>query len=112
VKPAHLFTAATASYVANCALGSGVATRTVDTSDARWVHHALYIATSTLAAAAASSAAWGRPRRTSREAALLLVPAAVPLALIPYLGSHSKRHIVVALTAAPFFVSSLIRSWR
>jgi hypothetical protein len=112
VTPAILFTAATSSYLANCAIGAGVAVRVVDTSNVRWVHHALYISTSTLAAAAASSAWWGRPRPSARRAAVLLAPAAVPLALIPFLGTHSRRHPVVALAAAPFFAAGLIRSWR
>lgn len=112
VRPAHLFTAATVSYLANCAVGTGVATRTIDTSDSRWVHHALYVSTSTLAALAGASALRRGADRSTRSAAIALLPAAVPLSLIPYLGSHSNRHIVVALTAAPFFVASLIRAWR
>jgi hypothetical protein len=112
VRPAHLFTAAAASYLANCAIGTGVATRTIDTSNARWVHHALYISTSTLAVLAGASGLRRGADRSARSAAFALAPAAVPLSLIPYLGSHSNRHIVVALTAAPFFAAGLIRSWR
>jgi ABC-type spermidine/putrescine transport system permease subunit I len=107
MKPAILFTAATTSYVANCALGAGVATRTISTRNAHWVHHALYICTSTLAGAAVSSLLWSPSR-----AGWTLLPAAVPLALIPQISSHSRRHIVVALTASPFFVASLIKAWR
>lgn len=102
-----LFTAATTGYVANCALGVGVATRVLDTTDVRWVHHALYATTVTLAAAATSSLLW-----TENKAGWTLLPAAVPLALIPYLGTHSRRHPLVALSAAPFFVLSLIKAWR
>jgi hypothetical protein len=40
----------------------------------------------------------------------MLAPAAVPLALIPYAGTRSRRHPLVALTAAPFFVAALLRS--
>lgn len=107
VNPAILFTAATASYAANCALGAGVATRILDTSKARWVHHALYIATCTLAGAAASSLLWSRS-----AAGWALVPAAVPLAFIPRVSARSGRHAMIALSAAPFFFASLIRSWR
>ncbi|RUR00889.1 hypothetical protein [Labedella endophytica] len=112
MTPAILFSAASLSYVANCAVGAGVATSRIDTSDVRWVHHALYVSTSTLTAVAVSSAWWGRPRSSSRAAAALLAPAAVPLALIPFLGTHSNRHMVVALAAAPFVLAGLIRSWR
>lgn len=112
VRSAHLFTAATVSYLANCAVGTGVATRTIDTSNVRWVHHALYVSTSSLAALAGASGLRRGAHRSARSAAFALLPAAVPLSLIPYLGSHSNRHIVVALTAAPFFAASLIRAWR
>ena len=105
-----MFTAATVSYAANCALGASVALRLVDTRDVRWVHHALYLATFSLAVGAMSSALWGSPRRTSREAAALLAPAAVPLTLIPYAGTHTRRHPLVALAAAPFFIAALVRS--
>lgn len=107
MKPAILFTAAASSYVANCALGLGVATRMVNTSRAHWVHHALYICTSTLAAAAASSLIWSRNR-----AGWWLLPAAVPLAVIPQISSHSRRHVLVAASAAPFFAAGLVRAWR
>ncbi|MBG6239052.1 hypothetical protein IWX78_002031 [Mycetocola sp. CAN_C7] len=107
VKPAVLFTAATTSYLANCVLGTAVATGTLTTGRAHWVHHALYISTATLAGAATSSLFWSRNR-----AGWLLLPAAVPLILIPAISSHSRRHIGTALSAAPFFVASLIKAWR
>lgn len=107
MKPAVLFTAATTCYAANCALGAGVAARIVDTSHMRWVHHALYVSTATLAAAAASSLVW-----SSSTAGWALLPAGVPLALIPYVSTSSRRHMAVALSAAPFFVASLIKAWR
>jgi hypothetical protein len=50
---------------------------------------------------------WSRNR-----AGLLLLPAAVPLVMIPAISSHSRRHIVTALAAAPFFVASLVKAWR
>jgi hypothetical protein len=107
VNPAVLFTAATTSYLANCALGVAVATGTLRTGRAHWVHHALYISTASLAGVAASSLFWSRNR-----AGLLLLPAAIPLVLIPAISSHSRRHIVTALTAAPFFLTSLYKAWR
>jgi hypothetical protein len=107
-----LFVAAAVAYGANCALGTAVATRVIDTRNFRWLHHALYIATCTTTAAALSSALWGDPRRASRRAALALLPAAAPLAAIPYLGSRGIRHPLVALTAAPFVIAGLVRSRR
>ena len=106
-NPAPLFTAATVSYASNCLLGASVAARVIDTSRVRWVHHGMYIATSALAAAAASSLVWSRSR-----AGWLLLPAAVPLAVIPYAGTRGRRHPAVALSAAPFFLASLIKAWR
>jgi hypothetical protein len=109
---APLFTAATAAYAANCALGASVALRIVDTRRFRWVHHALYIATC-VTTAAAIVAGWmqgtGRP---GRAAALALVPAAAPLAAIPYVGTHGRRHPLTALAASPFYLAGLLVSRR
>jgi hypothetical protein len=107
MKPRYLFTAATASYAANCALGVAVATREVDTRNWHWIHHALYVCTSVLAGAAASSVVWSPSRAGWR-----LLPAAVPLALIPYVSTPSRGHVGLALSAAPFFVASVIKAWR
>ncbi len=102
-----LFAAATTSYVANVALGTAVATRVVRTHRFRWVHHALYVSTSVLAGAAASSLLWSGSR-----AGLRLLPAALPLAAVPYVSARSRRHPVVALSAAPFFVAGLAAALR
>lgn len=107
---APLFMTAALSYAANCVLGAAVAARLVDTSTFRWLHHALYIATCASTAAAVGAAWWGSPRSASRRAALTLMPAAMPLAAIPWLGTRGSRHPLVALTAAPFIVASLIGS--
>lgn len=107
IRPAWLFTAATTSYAANCALGGAVALRLLDTSRVRWVHHALYVTTATLAAAATSSLVW-----STNRAGWALLPAAAPLALIPYVSTRSRGHRAVALSAAPFFVGSLVEAWR
>lgn len=105
-----LFLVATAAYAANCALGASVAARLIDTSRFRWLHHALYIVTCTTVAAA-TVVGWSRgPRSSGRGAALALLPAAAPLAAIPYLGSHGRRHPLVALAAAPFIVAGLVVS--
>lgn len=102
--------AAAVSYAATCALGTAVALRLVDTSGFRWLHHALYLATFVLTAVAVSGAA--TPRPTAARSALLLAPALAPLAAIPYLGSRSRRHPIAALTAAPFYLASLLASRR
>jgi len=109
---APLFAAAAVAYGANAALGTAVATKVIDTANFRWVHHALYIATCVTTGAAISTAFWARPRRLSRRAALALLPAAAPLAAIPYLGTHSARHPLVALAAAPFILAGLVCSLR
>lgn len=107
---APLFVAAAVAYAANAALGTAVASKTIDTSGYRWLHHALYIATFATTGAAVSAAFWARPRMASRRAAASLVPAVVPLAAIPYLGTHTRRHPLVALAAAPFLVAGLVCS--
>lgn len=107
MRPAVLFTAASASYLASCTLGVAVATRQIRTGRGRWVHHALYLATYSLAGAATSSLLWSRSR-----AGWFLLPALVPLTTIPYVSARSPRHIALALSAAPFFAASSIRAWR
>lgn len=107
---APLFAAVALSYTANCALGAAVAAKLIDTSGFRWLHHALYIVTCMSAAAAVGTAWWSGPRRASRRAALTLIPAAVPLAAIPWLGTRGSRHPLVALAAAPFIAASLVCS--
>ena len=102
MRPRDLFTAATVSYVANCALGAAVATRILRTDEVRWVHHGLYTLTSTLAVGAVSSLVWSRSR-----AGWFLLPAAVPFVLIPRRSARSSGHMVLALSAAPFFAASL-----
>ena len=100
-----VFAAALGGYLASCAVGAGVASGVLDLRGARWVHHALYIVTVTLAGAAASSLFWSRSR-----AGLALLPAAVPLAALARLGPRQPRHPLVALAAAPFFVAGFVHS--
>ncbi|SEQ45049.1 hypothetical protein [Microlunatus flavus] len=104
-RPVVLFTAATTAYAANVALGSAVALRLVDTRRFRWVHHALYVSTCVLAGGAASSLLWSRSR-----AGLALLPAALPLTAVAHVSARSRRHPLVALSAAPFFAASLRRA--
>lgn len=109
-SPLWVFGAAAGCYAVNCALGASVALKLVDTSGCRWLHHTLYIATVTLTAVALSSALWGRPRDRSRRAALAALPAVIPLAAIPYAGTRTLRHPLLALTVAPFLVAGVIHS--
>ncbi|MCI2237738.1 hypothetical protein MO973_16115 [Paenibacillus sp. TRM 82003] len=97
-----LLTAATASYAVNCALGTAVATRRLDTSGSRWVHHAVYVATGVLTAAAGAQLAWRRDRALRR-----LLPVALPLAAIPALPARTRGHVLLALAAAPAYVAAL-----
>lgn len=100
---------AATAYAANCALGAAVAARLIDTRRFRWVHHALYILTCATAGLAVVAGLATRTPRT-RRAALAFLPAAVPLAAIPYAGTHTRRHPLVALTAAPFVLAGLVVS--
>ena len=102
-----LLRAAGGSYLASCALGTGVAAGVLRTGRARWVHHALYINTATLTALALAATAWER-----RSAGWWLLPAAVPLAVVPYAGTRSRRHVLVAVSAAPFYVAALAADRR
>lgn len=107
---APLFAAVAVTYGANCTLGTAVAARLIDTRSFRWLHHALYIATCTLGAAAVGVAWWGRPRGASRRAALALLPAAAPLTAIAFVNPRTRRHPLIALAAAPFVVAGVVCS--
>lgn len=100
--PPPLLTAAATSYLLNCALGAAVAGRVLDTSGSRWVHHALYVTTGVLTAAAGADLA-----RRRRPAFWRLLPAAVPLLLVPSVSARSRWHPVLAGTAAPAYVAAL-----
>lgn len=103
-RPAVLFAAAGASYLANVGLGSAARLGRVHRRF-RWTHHALYVSTSVLAAAAASSVLWSGSRAGWR-----LLPAAVPLVVVSRVSARSRRHPVIALSAAPFFAAGLVRA--
>jgi hypothetical protein len=90
------------SYLASCALGTSVATGLFSTGRARWVHHALYVSTASLTALALAAAGL-----TRRRSGWWLLPAVVPLAVVPYAGTRSRRHVLVAASAAPFYAAAL-----
>jgi hypothetical protein len=98
-----LLGATAASFLTNCVLGI-VAWRRHGIGRARWLHHAFFISTSTLATASVASAAW-----EGNRAGWYLLPAAVPLTLIPRLSARTPGHVVIALTIAPFVAAS---SWK
>lgn len=98
-----LLTAAATSYVANCALGAAVAARVLDTSGFRWVHHAVYVATAVLTAAAGAELALRGDRAFFR-----LLPVAAPLVAIPAVSARSRWHPVIAGTAAPAYLAALV----
>lgn len=102
-----LLRAAGGSYLASCALGTAVATGTLRTGRGRWVHHALFVVTSTLTALALAATA-----REGRRAGWWLLPAAVPLAVVPFAGTRSRRHVLVAVSAAPFYAAALAADRR
>jgi hypothetical protein len=92
---------ASLSYASNLALGTLVATRRVDSSGFHWLHHALYICTFVLAAAAVAAGLWRQPL-----AGWLLLPALVPFALIPFVGTRGVRHPITGLAPAPFYLAA------
>ena len=97
----NLVAAASGAYLANVLLGTAVQTRLVDTSRHRWTHHALYIVTATLTAAAiAGSFAQRSPR------GWLLAPAVLPLVLLPRVGHGA--HAITGLAAAPWYAGALL----
>jgi len=98
-----LVTAATASYVLNCAWGTAVAVRIIRTRRLRLVHHALFVSTASLTVAAVAAPLWTRSR-----ASLFLLPALVPLALAPRVDARSRAHWSVAIAAAPSYLGAML----
>ncbi|WP_422115920.1 hypothetical protein [Brachybacterium sp. UNK5269] len=95
-------------YAANAALGLSVAAGWVDTGNARWVHHALFIVTATTTGAALAVAAV----RGDRSAPALL-PAAAALVLLQRRGSRPlDRHARTAMLAAPSYAAALCLARR
>lgn len=103
LPPAAAARASAVCYAANCALGAAVAARLVDTGRFRWVHHALYIATATTTVLAVVTGL----ARDSRLG-LTLAPSLVPLAIIPFSGTRTRRHPLIALSAAPFLIAGAL----
>jgi hypothetical protein len=100
----------------NCAIGIGAATRILPPRPELRLHHRAYVLTSALTAVALSTPLWAGRRTASRgpavRAALELLPALIPLAALPLVGTRTRRHPAVALTAAPWFAWSTLTAWR
>jgi hypothetical protein len=108
------FTAASAAYLVNCAIGIGAATRILPPRPELRLHHRAYLITSALTAVALASSLWAgsAARPAARRAALRLAPALIPLAVLPAAGTRTRRHPAVALTAAPWYAWGTLTAWR
>ncbi|KZC95097.1 MULTISPECIES: hypothetical protein [Clavibacter] len=108
------FAAASAAYLANCAIGIAAATRILPPRPELRLHHRAYLLTSTLTAVALAVAlrAAAPGRAAGRRAALRLAPALIPLAALPAAGTRTRRHPAVALTAAPWYAWGTLTAWR
>ena len=102
-----LVTAAAVSYASNAAFGVAVAVGAVDNTRIRWIHHALYVVTSSLTTVALAASAIER-----RAAGLALLPAVGPLIVLPYAGGQLRRHAAIAGSAAPAYATALVLAWR
>ena len=90
---------ATSAYLLTCGVGLGVRRGALRTDRARWVHHALFVATAASSAlAVVALAAAGR-----RAAALALLSAAVPFARLTQVPARTGPHARTALAAAPAY---------
>ncbi|MCC5782735.1 hypothetical protein CIK52_04975 [Kocuria rosea] len=112
-RPGPWIGLASACWAANAALGASVGAGIVRTGRFRWIHHALYVTTTTTTALAAVLAA-GSSSASGRAAGRALAPALLPLAALPHLGTpaqgHPRRHALAALSAAPFYATALFRA--
>lgn len=103
-RPARrLVAAATVAYVANCLWGTAVAVRVIRTKRLRVVHHGLFVVTATLTGVAVTTPVWTRDR-----SALFLLPALVPLTVVPRTNPRSGAHWRVAVAAAPSYLGALL----
>lgn len=104
---------ASACWAANAALGASVGCGLVHTGRFRWIHHALYVAT-TATTVLATAVSAGSSCASRRVAARALAPALLPLAALPHVGTpalgHPRRHVLAALSAAPFYAVALLRA--
>jgi hypothetical protein len=107
------FAAASAAYLVNCAIGIAAATRILPPRPELRLHHRAYVLTSALTAVALASPLWagGAARPAALRAARALAPALIPLAALPRVGTRTRRHAAVALTAAPWYARGILATW-
>ncbi|OUE19989.1 hypothetical protein BFL34_02137 [Clavibacter michiganensis] len=107
------FAAASAAYLVNCAIGIAAATRILPPRPELRLHHRAYVLTSALTAVALASPLWAgsAARPAARRAARALAPALIPLAALPRVGTRTRRHPAVALTAAPWYARGILATW-
>ena len=98
----------------NCAIGIAAATRLLPPRPELRLHHRAYVLTGALTAVALASPLWAgsAARPDALRAALRLAPALIPLAALPAVGTRTRRHPAVALTAAPWDARGTLATWR
>ena len=98
----------------NCAIGTAAATRILPPRPELRLHHRAYVLTGALTAVALASPLWAgsAARPAALRAALRLAPALIPLAALPVVGTRTRRHPAVALTAAPWYAGGTLATWR
>lgn len=99
----RLAIAAFAVYATTASMGVGLATGAWRNERHRWVHHVGFIGATTLVAATVVVGLVDAPRRAGR-----ILPALLPLAALPRVPTRSRRHPLVALTAAPWLVAATL----
>lgn len=104
---ASLSSAALASFIVNTGYGTAVAAGVFGTARMRWLHHALFILTSTLTGLTLLTCVLGR-----RRAVLALAPAAAALVAMPSTRGGSARHIALAASALPSFAITALLARR
>lgn len=109
-----VFGAATASFAASLCLGVATAagaSRADPESGARarWAHHVLFVSSSVLCSAAASSVLWGSGRARSGGAAML--PAVGILLCLPRFRGGTAGHALIAASATPFVALAATQVW-
>ena len=104
---ASLASAALTSFIVNSGYGAAVAAGVFGTARMRWVHHTLFILTSTLTGLTLLTSLVER-----RGSGLALAPAAAALVAMPSTRGGSARHIAVAASALPSFVIAALLARR
>ena len=105
VRP--LTTAAAIGYLTNAVFGTLVAAGVIDNSRIRWVHHTLFVTTASLTVPALAADVL-----VHRRGGWALLPATLTLAVLPWAGGRTRRHALVAATAAPSYLTALVLAWR